>query len=116
MPTWNYEVVHLHGQLAAHDDPAWVEQLVRDLTDHNESRFAVPWSVEDAPDGYVEQMVRGIVGVEMIVERLDCKRKLSQNRSAEDAAGVVHGLVHNGGRGAAEVAAAMQHTARVPHD
>jgi transcriptional regulator len=108
VPTWNYEVVHIHGELVAHDDPAWVEQLVRDLTDHHEQRFASPWSVDDAPSDYVTQMVRGIVGVELTVDELVGKRKLSQNRSTQDRAAVVAGLDNTDGRGAATVSAAMR--------
>jgi transcriptional regulator len=108
VPTWNYEVVHVHGALVAHDDPAWVEQLVRDLTDHHEQRLEAPWSVDDAPPDYVAQMVRGIVGIEIVIEELLGKRKLSQNRSAEDGAGVVAGLDGSGTRGATTVAAAMR--------
>jgi transcriptional regulator len=108
VPTWNYEVVHVHGELVAHDDPVWVEQLVRDLTALNESRLSEPWSVDDAPADYVVQMVRGIVGVELLVDSLVGKRKLSQNRSAEDAAGIVAGLDTTRGRGSASIADAMR--------
>jgi transcriptional regulator len=92
----------------AHDDPAWVELLVRDLTDHHEQRLEAPWAVDDAPPDYVAQMVRGIVGIEIVVDELVGKRKLSQNRSAEDGAGVVAGLDGSGTRGATTVAAAMR--------
>jgi transcriptional regulator len=108
VPTWNYELVHVHGELVAHDDPVWVEQLVRDLTDLNESRLARPWSVDDAPASYVEQMVRGIVGVELRVDAIEGKRKLSQNRPDEDALAVVAALEASDGRGAAAVAEAMR--------
>ncbi len=108
VPTWNYEVVHAHGQLEAHDDPAWVEQLVRDLTDHHEQRFESPWSVDDAPADYVAQMVRGIVGIELTVDELIGKRKLSQNRSDADRTGIVTGLDAGNGRGATTVANAMR--------
>jgi transcriptional regulator len=108
VPTWNYEVVHAHGELVAHDDPVWVEQLVRELTVDNESGLAEPWSVDDAPADYIAQMVRGIVGVELLVDSLVGKRKLSQNRSAADTAGIVAGLDNTHGRGAANIADAMR--------
>jgi transcriptional regulator len=108
VPTWNYEVVHVHGELVAHDDPVWVEQLVRDLTALNESRLSEPWSVDDAPPDYIVRMVRGIVGVELLVESLVGKRKLSQNRPASDAAGIVAGLDTTRGRGSVSIAAAMR--------
>ena len=110
VPTWNYEVVHVHGELVAHDDPVWVEQLVRDLTELNESRLAEPWSVDDAPRDYIDKMVGGIVGVELLVDSLVGKRKLSQNRPAEDVEGILIGLDATRGRGAANIADAMRAT------
>jgi len=110
VPTWNYEIVHVHGRLVAHDDVVWIEQLVRDLTELNEAVLPEQWSVDDAPAHYLEKMLRGIVGVELVVESLVGKRKLSQNRPAEDQAGVVAGLDATRGRGAANIADAMRTT------
>ena len=110
VPTWNYEIVHLQGELVAHDDVAWIEQLVRDLTELNEAPLPVQWSVDDAPADYLEKMLRGIVGVEILVDSSVGKRKLSQNRPANDQAGVVAGLDATRGRGAANIADAMRTT------
>jgi transcriptional regulator len=107
VPTWNYEVVHLHGSLVAHDDPAWISEQVRDLTDLNEATMPAPWSVDDAPSDYVAQMARGIVGVELVVVRVDAKRKLSQNKVADDVTGVIAGLAGSDHHGAAAVRASM---------
>jgi transcriptional regulator len=111
VPTWNYEIVHIHGQLVAHDDVVWVEQLVRDLTELNEAPLPEQWAVDDAPADYLEKMLRGIVGVELTVESLVGKRKLSQNRPAADQAGIVAGLDATRGRGAASIADAMRNPA-----
>ena len=92
VPTWNYSAVHLRGPVRVVDDPAWLRTLVGELTDHHESRRAEPWAVEDAPETYVDKQLRAIVGVEIVVESVQAKAKLSQNRSAEDRAGVVAGL------------------------
>ncbi len=99
VPTWNYEVVHVHATFVLHDDPVWVEALVRELTVHREenrlSRSVArgeAWSVDDAPTEYIARQLRAIVGVELRVERIDAKRKLSQNRSDADRAGVADGL------------------------
>jgi transcriptional regulator len=107
VPTWNYEVVHFHGQLVAHDDAAWVAKQIRDLTDLNESSFEPPWAVDDAPADYIAAMQRGIVGVELVVERIEGKRKLSQNRSDDDLAATIASLMDSDRRGAAAVSAAM---------
>lgn len=97
VPTWNYSAVHLTGTIRVHDDPAWVREAVTSLTDHHEQPREQPWAVTDAPETYVDKNLRAIVGLEMSVERVDAKAKLSQNRSAADRAGVVAGLRAEGG-------------------
>jgi transcriptional regulator len=104
VPTWNYSAVHLRGPVRVVDDAAWLRELVGALTDHHESGRDEPWAVEDAPATYVDKQLRAIVGIEMVVESVVAKAKLSQNRSEEDRAGVVAGLA--GGPGVA-VAEAM---------
>jgi transcriptional regulator len=116
VPTWNYEVVHARGRLVAHDDQDWIAYQIRALTDANEREFERPWSVDDAPAEYIAQMRRGIVGVELIVDSLEGKRKLSQNRVADDVAGVIAGLGAAGRRGAAAVAAAMRSADKPGHE
>jgi transcriptional regulator len=91
VPTWNYELVHVHGTARVVDD-AEIEGIVRALTDRHESTMAEPWSIDDAPRDYLDAMLRAIVGIEITVDRIDAKRKLSQNRSAEDVGGVIAGL------------------------
>ncbi|MBQ0896763.1 FMN-binding negative transcriptional regulator [Micromonospora sp. U56] len=92
VPTWNYVVVHAYGELVVHDDPAWVGALVRRLTDKHEAGRPDPWSVDNAPEGFVAGQLRAIVGVELRISRLEAKWKLSQNRSAADVDGVITGL------------------------
>jgi transcriptional regulator len=110
VPTWNYEVVHLHGRLVTHDD-AWTLEVVRDLTDHHEAAMPQPWSVDDAPDEYVEGLLRAIVGVSLEVTRVEAKRKLSQNRSAADVEGAIAGLTERDDR-SRRVAATMRAAAQ----
>lgn len=92
VPTWNYSAVQLTGRARVFDDPDRLRALVEALTRHHETGRAAPWSVDDAPEAYVAGQLRGIVGVEMRVERAEGKAKLSQNRSEADRAGVVAGL------------------------
>lgn len=96
VPTWNYITVHVYGTLVAHDDPAWTEDLVRRLTERHEAGRAAPWSVDDAPRPFVEGQLRAIVGIEVAITRIEAKWKLSQNRSAEDIAGVRDDLTQGG--------------------
>ncbi|MGI8899785.1 MAG: FMN-binding negative transcriptional regulator [Nocardioides sp.] len=104
VPTWNYSMVHLRGPVRVIDDVGWLRELVGELTDTHEQTRQAPWAVEDAPSAYVEKQLRAIVGVELVVESVEAKAKLSQNRSAEDRAGVIAGLAtgHAGERAVAE--------------
>jgi transcriptional regulator len=92
VPTWNYTTVLAHGPLIAHDDPEWLVAHVRRLVERHEAGRPDPWSIDDTPEGYVETQVRAIVGLELRISRLEAKRKLSQNRSTADFAGVIEGL------------------------
>jgi transcriptional regulator len=92
VPTWNYSVVQVSGRLEVHDDVAWVIELVRRLTDHHEAGRPAPWSIDDAPAGYIESTARAIVGITLHVDRVEGARKLSQNRTGADFLGVVAGL------------------------
>ncbi len=92
VPTWNYVTAHVHGVVRVHDDPAWVADLVRELTDRHEYGRPTSWSVDDAPPKFVAGQLRAIVGVELAIERIEAKFKLSQNRPAADVDGVIAGL------------------------
>lgn len=92
VPTWNYTTVLAHGPLIVHHEPEWLLANVRSLVDRHEAGRVRPWSIDDAPDGYVETQARAIVGVELRISLLEAKRKLSQNRSAMDVEGVIAGL------------------------
>ncbi|PHX42163.1 transcriptional regulator [Pseudomonas sp. NZIPFR-PS5] len=92
VPTWNYLAVHAYGRADVFNDPARLLRIVTGLTDKHEARRAEPWAVSDAPADYIEKMLNGIVGFAIPVERLEGKRKLNQNRSAADIAGVSKGL------------------------
>ncbi len=108
VPTWNYVTAHIHGRLVVHDDPAWVEANVRALTVRHEADRAVPWSVDDAPPPYIAGQLKAIVGVEVVISRIEAKFKLSQNRSVDDVDGTIAGLETRARTGDEEVAAAMR--------
>ncbi|RTL35487.1 MAG: FMN-binding negative transcriptional regulator [Burkholderiales bacterium] len=92
VPTWNYAVVHARGTPVIREDAASVLRIVSQLTDTHEATQQRPWQVGDAPPDYIEQMLRAIVGIEIPIEQLVGKWKVSQNRSGEDRAGVAAGL------------------------
>jgi transcriptional regulator len=92
VPTWNYEVLTVHGRLVAHDDPDWVLNLVTRLTDRHEGSRAEPWRVTDAPESFTRAQLRAIVGVELVISKVEGKAKMSQNQPERNRAGVVAGL------------------------
>lgn len=96
VPTWNYSTAHVYGKLVIHDDRAWLGSLVRRLTDRHEAESERPWSVDDAPERYIAGQLRAIVGVELLITRIEAKTKLSQNRPEADIEGVVAGLQATG--------------------
>jgi transcriptional regulator len=96
VPTWNYAAVHAYGTLEAFDDPDRLLGVVTRLTRMNETPRALPWAVGDAPEDFVQGMLRGIVGISLPIVRLEGKVKMSQNRPAADISGVVEGLRQDG--------------------
>ncbi|QIS14877.1 FMN-binding negative transcriptional regulator [Nocardia arthritidis] len=96
VPTWNYVTAHVYGRLTVHDDPAWLERHVRDLSDRHEAGRPNAWSVDDAPPKFITGLLRAIVGIEVAITRVEAKYKLSQNRPAADIDGVIAGLTEDG--------------------
>lgn len=92
VPTWNYVAVHAYGAVEFFDDADRLLDVVSRLTNLHETGSKTPWSVSDAPKEFIAAQLRGIVGLRMPITRIDGKRKMSQNRSVEDRAGVVAGL------------------------
>ncbi|SCW96490.1 MULTISPECIES: FMN-binding negative transcriptional regulator [unclassified Pseudomonas] len=92
VPTWNYVAVHAYGSAEVFSDAQRLRNLVGALTDRHETAREQPWKIDDAPPEYIDSMLKAIVGFALPVQRLEGKRKLSQNRSPADAAGVRSGL------------------------
>jgi transcriptional regulator len=97
VPTWNYITVHAWGPPRVVDDAGWLRQQIDDLTVHNEEKQPAPWNVSDAPESFIAAQIKGIVGLEIPITRIEGKWKVSQNRTAADQAGVVAGLREAGG-------------------
>lgn len=92
VPTWNYAVVHARGPLRFVEDQDWLRAHLEELTNRQEHDRPEPWAVGDAPDDFIARMLKGIVGIELLIEQLVGKWKVSQNRGDEDRAGVARGL------------------------
>ena len=111
VPTWNYAVVHARGTPLVREDAASVLRIVSELTETHEAAQARPWQVGDAPPEFIEQLLRAIVGIEIPIDELVGKWKVSQNRSADDRAGVAAGL---GAQAEGEAMAALVAGGRAP--
>jgi transcriptional regulator len=109
VPTWNYIAVHAHGTPEFFDDPRRLHALVSLLTVEHERDRAEPWHVSDAPDAYIADQLKGVVGFEMPIDDVRGKWKLAQNRTIEDRRGVATGLERDCGPGD-PLAQAVLHT------
>ena len=92
VPTWNYAVVHARGPLRIIHDADWLRTQVESLTQRQESAFAEPWAVSDAPADYIEKMLAAIVGIELRLTSLEGKWKTSQNQPEGNRGGAAQGL------------------------
>ena len=105
VPTWNYAVVHAYGRPEVMNDAGWLRRHVSELTTQQERAEARPWATSDAPAGYIDAMVRGIVGFRFTIARLEGKWKMSQNREMDDRVGVTKGLTDRADGDDLEIAA-----------
>ncbi|MEE8453646.1 MAG: FMN-binding negative transcriptional regulator [Limibaculum sp.] len=108
LPTWNYAAVHVYGRPVIVDAPDKVRALIKRLVDFRESRFDRPWRMESLGEGWVDRKLRGIVGFEPPIERMEAIFRLMQNRSAEDRRRVVDALAKSDDTNAQGVAALMR--------
>jgi transcriptional regulator len=107
VPTWNYVAVHAYGKVRFFNDKDRLLDIVRRLTETHEAGRAEPWAVSDAPADFVDGLLKGIVGFDLPIARLEGKWKMSQNRPAEDRAGVVAGLRAEGETEVADIVASV---------
>lgn len=98
VPTWNYFVAHAHGRVKVIEDVQWLHWFVSELTATHEAGRETPWKVTDAPADFVDKMLTAIVGLEMPIERLVGKRKMSQNRTERDRQEALEGLARDAAR------------------
>ncbi len=112
VPTWNYEVVHAHGKIYVHDDEKFLRGSLARLTRQHESTQPSPWKMGDAPADFLSEELKHIVGIEIRVERYDCKRKLNQHHEARDREGAIRGL---GEQGNPDLAQAMKSAGPQPN-
>lgn len=108
VPTWNYAVVHVTGKLRFIHDQQWLVDALERLTIEHERTQPVPWSMSDTPDSYIQQMLSAIVGIEIAVESISGKWKLSQNQPKINQQGVVDSLLYSTETNSQTLAAMMR--------
>ena len=108
VPTWNYVDVHAYGTVRLIEDADWLRRLLHHLSDRHEAGNPAPWRMQDLPEAYLEGMLKGIIGLDITVTRLDGKFKLSQNRPAVDRPRVIAALERRGDVDALAVAELMR--------
>ena len=96
VPTWNYATVHAWGRPRPIEDAAWLLRHLHELTQHQEQPRSAPWEVGDAPEPFIAAQLKGIVGLEVEIRRLEGKWKVSQNRPERDRRGVLAGFLEGG--------------------
>ena len=94
VPTWDYAAVHAYGIPEIIEDNAILYDLLKALVQTHEARFEKPWDFQ-LPDDYLQKMMRGIVGFEIQITRLEGKFKMSQNRTAGEQQQVIAALRGN---------------------
>jgi transcriptional regulator len=100
VPTWNYQAVHIYGRCIVFNDPRMLKSVIDTLTEKYESQFSTPWQ-----PNYGSSMLGAIVGIEININEIQCKYKLSQNRSTQDQQQVIEQLKIKGSK---QLADAMQ--------
>jgi transcriptional regulator len=108
VPTWNYADVHVYGRVRPVEDKDWLRALLRRLSDRHETGSPAPWRMQDLPEPYLQRMLNGIVGLDIEIDHLEGKFKLSQNRPAGDRPRIVAALEARGDDDALGVARLMR--------
>ncbi|MFO1037210.1 MAG: FMN-binding negative transcriptional regulator [Geminicoccaceae bacterium] len=114
VPTWNYAIVQAWGRPRVIEDAEWLRGQVGELTDRQEAERARPWAVSDAPDPFVAVQLKGIVGIEIPIARIEGKWKASQNRPPADREGVAEGLAAQGDEASRAMAEMVRERGQVP--
>jgi transcriptional regulator len=94
VPTWNYAAVHVYGKATIIENMAELRQIVFDTTAKYEALMPRAWTIP-LSEGEMSVMLKAVVGFSIAVIRMEAKFKLGQNRSREDQAGMLKGLLNS---------------------
>lgn len=92
VPTWNYDVVHVHGMMSMKTDNDWLLKQLNDITNQSERNRSNSWAVSDAPEQFTERQMTALVGIEIEITDIEGKTKASQNQPIENRKSVLEAL------------------------
>ena len=107
VPTWNYVVVHAEGNIKFCHDEEWLHSHIDELSQQHEQKSEKPWSINDAPEDYIQKMLPAIVGIEISINNIEGQWKLSQNQPEKNQQGVIQGLMDSENPNAQAIAKMM---------
>lgn len=97
VPTWNYVTVHVRGDMHVYDEKSWLLEHLHQLSQFHEQRTQqYPWQLSDAPEQYINQMIKAIIGIEITINNMQGQTKMSQNHPQQNRQGVIDGLKSQG--------------------
>lgn len=115
VPTWNYMTVHAYGHARLIDfatEPDRLHDMMNSLIQQHESTYQTQW--DGLSDKYRDGMLKGVIGFELVVERLEGKFKLSQNKTADEQSRIAAALSESSYEAERLTGAAMK--ARLPEN
>ncbi len=108
VPTWNYITVHVTGSVRVIDEPSELRLKLERMVRHYEADRPNAWSMDRANPATIENLLQAIVGVEIIIQRLEGKWKLSQNQTDADRRQIIQQLRCQGGHDELMIAQLME--------
>jgi len=87
VPTWNYLAVHAYGKCVLLDGEENKAALLKETIKYYESDYLKQW--DSLPDDFKQKMMKGIVAFEIVVDDLQAKSKLSQNRTEKERENII---------------------------
>ncbi len=92
VPTWNYSTAHVTGKIELIESHDGIVECLKELTAHVERHWPSGWEFFIPDDLTGDILPQSIVGFKIKADEINFKKKLSQNRTAADRAGILKGL------------------------
>lgn len=96
VPTWNYRVVHVRGQIIFHQDPEFIREILHSMTEQHEAPQIKPWKMTDSSEEFINGKLKGVVGIEIAIKQIIGSFKLGQNKKTEDLQGAGENVIKSG--------------------